>query len=123
MKELGVQDLMSLHALGIARWGGDGSVPATAPDAMGSVLHSALYNEGLLGYAAGILCYIARAQHFTDGNKRTAWLGCTRALEVNGFYLKVETPDAISLVERIVLEHLDPADVAEQLAPWLEVIE
>lgn len=55
MKELGVEDLMAQHALGIERWGGDGTVPRTARDAMGSVLHSALYNEGLLGYAAAIL--------------------------------------------------------------------
>lgn len=42
---------------------------------------------------------------------------------MNGFYLKVDTIDAVSFVERIVIEHLDPAEVAEQLAAWVEVLE
>ena len=120
MKELGVEDLISLHQLGIELHGGLGTVTQAARDAMGGVLYSASYHEGLLGYASAILCYIARAQHFTDGNKRAAWLGCVRALEINGYYLKVETEVAIEFVLRIVTDNLEPADIADQLADWLE---
>lgn len=120
MVELGVEDLIALHLLGIERHGGLGTVTRAARDAMGTVLHSATYHEGLLGQAAAILCYIARAQHFTDGNKRVAWLGCTRLLEINGFYLKVTTDDAITFVHRIVTENLEVPEIADQLSQWLE---
>lgn len=123
MQELSVDDLIELHQLGISLHGGASDVPATAPGAMSGVLFTATYNGGLLGYAGGILCYLARAQHFVDSNKRVAWLGCVRALEINGYYLKVETDDAIEFVKRIVLEKLDVSEVAEQLAEWLEVLE
>lgn len=125
MHELTVDDLMELHAKGIREHGGIATVPVTARDRMGSVLHSASYHveSGVLAYASSILCYIARAQHFTDGNKRAAWLGCVRALEINGFYLKVETVVAVAFVDDIVINDLEVAEIAERLSAWIEVIE
>lgn len=122
MRELTVEDMLELHALGIAQHGGSGVVPATAPDRIASILNAATYNAGILGYAAGILCYTARAQHFVDGNKRVAWLGCVRALEINGFYLRVEDAEAVSFVQRIVIENLDAPEIADTLGPWCEVL-
>lgn len=120
MRELTVDDLIEVHEIGIRdHGGGDPTVPFDARDHMGTVLHSAAYNEGLLGYAAGILCYIARSQRFIDGNKRTAWGGCVRALELNGYTLDVAAAEAASFVLRVANANLDPRVVAEQLAEWL----
>lgn len=118
--ELTVEDLLQVHALGIENHGGgNSSVPIDAAARMGSVLYTAAYNDGLLGYAAGILCYIARAQHFIDGSKRTAWGGCVLALERNGYTLSVGTEEAAAFVLRVTNENLEPDEVAEQLAEWL----
>lgn len=120
MRELTVDDLIKVHTIGIRdHGGGDPTVPLDAPDHMGTVLHSASYNDGVLGYASAILCYIARAQRFTDGNKRTAWGGCVRALEVNGYTLDVGVEQAAAFVLRVANENLEVDDVAEQLADWL----
>lgn len=120
MRELTVDELVEIHELAIRdHGGGDASLTVAARHAMGSVLHSASYRSNLLGYAAAILCFIARAQHFTDGNKRTAWGGCVRALEINGFTLEVEVPAAAEYVVRVANHNLGPEEVANQLADWL----
>ena len=122
MQELTVDDLVALHQLGIELHGGLGSLTERAYAGVGSVLHTATYHEGVLGYAAAILCYMGRAQHFLDGNKRAAWLGCVRALEINGYFLDVTTEDAISFVERLVTGNLEAPEVADQLSMWLAVL-
>lgn len=120
MNELTVADLIEVHAIGVRdHGGGDPTVPYDAREHMATVLHSAGYNDGVLGYAAAILCYIARAQRFTDGNKRTAWGGCARALEVNGFSVEVGVEEAAAFVLRVVNENLEVEEIAEQLAEWL----
>ena len=120
MRELTIEDLIEVHAIGIRdHGGGDPTVPYDARDHMGSVLHSASYNDGVLGYAAGVLCYIARAQRFTDGNKRTGWGGCVRALELNGYTLDVGVEEAAAYVLRVANENLEPDEIADQLAEWL----
>lgn len=117
--ELTVADLMEIHAIGIRDHGGDPTVPYDAADHMSSVLYSASYRENALEYAAGILCFIARSQRFTDGNKRTAWGGCVRALEVNGYTLDVADTVAEAFVLSIAIENLDIEAIADQLANWL----
>jgi prophage maintenance system killer protein len=120
MRELTVDELLELHQLGFKHGPGNAVVPHDAPGRLSSVLYTArYYQDNVLGYAAGILCYIARAQIFIDGNKRVAFGGCVRALEVNGFTLNVGAEEAADYVLRVVNERLDVADIAEQLAEWL----
>ena len=123
MIELTVEDLLYLHRRGIERHGGSPIVPETAPGALSSALHSASYNEGILGYSAALLTYIAKAQHLSDGNKRLAWSACVRTLELNGFTLEVGDDDAEAFVLRIVKERLEVAEVADELANWLIELE
>lgn len=120
MRELTFDEVVELHAEVVARYGGDPTVP---PHAKGieSALYTATYQEGELGYAAAILFYIAKAQHFTDGNKRTAYAACLRALELNGYTLVVNDQVAFVFVLSVVNEKgMTISDVADCLAEWIE---
>ncbi len=123
MNTLSVEEILELHREAIRKWGGDGTLKGDTIANIGSVLYSAQYNDGLLGYAAGLLCYFARAQHFMDGSKRVGWGSCVRALEVNGYTLDVEVESAIAFVTAVVLENSPVSDIADRLATWLCILE
>jgi prophage maintenance system killer protein len=124
MTELSIEDILAIHRLAIEKWGGKGGLNADTVACIGSVLHTATYNDGLIGYAAGVLCYFARAQHFPDGNKRVSWGSCVRVLELNGYTLSVDSEIAIAFVrDEIAVENLGVAEIAERISSWLDVLE
>ncbi|HEU4735007.1 MAG TPA: Fic family protein [Kofleriaceae bacterium] len=124
MVELSVEDILEIHKRGIERWGGDGRLKAETRDAVGAALYSASYHDGVIAYAAALLCYLARAQHFMDGSKRTGWGSCVRALELNGFTLDVTDESAASFVkDAVVVGRMDVADIAERISDWLTLVE
>jgi prophage maintenance system killer protein len=120
MREITVEELLELHRLGHLHYGGSNIVPSDAQGRLQSVLYTARYqvldDDNVLAYAAAILAYIARAQHFVDGNKRLAWSGAMRALEVNGFSVHVAAQDAEEYIKQLI----DNKDITiGEIADWL----
>lgn len=135
MNRLTVEDIVEIHRKGISQWGGDSSYrPETLANvggALDNAFQAALYASShsdtdepdVLVYASAILTYLARAQHFVDGNKRAAWGGCVRALERNGYYVRASTNEILSLIDDLIIARRNVEAVADTLAQWLEVIE
>jgi prophage maintenance system killer protein len=130
VKELTIDDIVEIHAIGIEMWGGDGSLRPDTRDrvdgALGAAIAAAMYastgENDVLAYAAGVLTYLGRAQYFVDGNKRAAWGGCVRALETNGYTVVASTEDIISLVGSMVVERLSVEEIADRLGLWIEIL-
>jgi death on curing protein len=87
---LDLEDVLELHARGLARWGGaqgirdQGSLLSAIaqPQATfgGDYVH-----EDLFAMAAAYAFHIAEAQAFLDGNKRAGVLAAVVFLDMNGF--------------------------------------
>ncbi len=66
--------------------------------------------------AAALLHSIVLSHPLVDGNKRLGWLATTTFLGVNGYPADNISPDdAVDLVERIAIEHLEVETIAQEL--------
>lgn len=73
--------------------------------------------------AAALLESIVRNHPLVDGNKRLGWLALFVFLDVNGIDLDPPNDDvAYEFVIDVASGHLELAEIAERLAPWLRDI-
>ncbi|MGW7532094.1 type II toxin-antitoxin system death-on-curing family toxin [Amycolatopsis sp. NPDC054798] len=66
--------------------------------------------------AAALLCGVAKAHGFVDGNKRTGWMCCVTFLRLHSITLREEADDyADDFVVRVVDSNLE----VQEVAMWL----
>jgi death on curing protein len=116
------KDLLAIHAMQIARYGGAPgienkrlleSVLARVPDA------AAKGEEKIAQLAALAAAYaygIAKNHPFLDGNRRTALVAALTLIERNGFHVIASQQDAYFAVYNLALEK--PSE--REFASWLE---
>ncbi len=92
--------------------------------ALGNAYSATLYldeADGCLAYAAGVLRNIEVSHPFVDGNKKTGWILCVRALEINGYTLEMMPVEVVDLCVQTLTERLEIDDIADRLAPCLRI--
>lgn len=117
------RDALAIHEEQIAEHGGADGVRD-----MG-LLESALARpQNLLAYskpdfaelAAAYASGVARNHPFVDGNKRTAWMLAVVFLDLNGFDLDAEMPDALQAMLALAEGRIDEAAFAGWMRPQLK---
>jgi death on curing protein len=121
VKYLTPQDILVIHARVIDKTGGSHGVRDTGllvslterPKSSfgGKEVYSDLFQK-----AAVCLESLIRYHVFIDGNKRTAFVGASRFLFLNGFEFTVSNKEAEDYVLKVAIERYD----IEQIAEWLK---
>lgn len=112
-------DVNALHDDALARFGGkEGFIDPNCPDAKIAATKNALLygtpedeEPDLLRAAAYLIVYFATGHCYEDGNKRAAWLAALRLLDINGIRLRGDDPEAVALIERVVIHEATVDDV------------
>ena len=89
---LDLDDVLELHAHGLARWGGtqgirDRGALSSAIAQPEATFGGEYVHEDLFAMAAAYAFHIAEAQAFLDGNKRAGVLAAVIFLDMNGFHI------------------------------------
>ncbi|WP_264033684.1 type II toxin-antitoxin system death-on-curing family toxin [Mycobacterium interjectum] len=93
----------------------DGAVTRPQQSAFGEDAFPTIHEK-----AAALLHGLARDHPFVSGNKRTAWTATAMFYMVNGYNLRVEALDVISLITDAAEGQLDVQDIAAILEQWAQ---
>ena len=114
---LGLDEILSLHADQISRYGGRAGIrdlkllesALATPEASydGEYLHTNLFEM-----AAAYLFHIIRNHPFVDGNKRTGLIAALTFLGLNGLLLDAEADALVDLVVGVAAGDVGKAQVA-----------
>jgi len=117
---LDVDDVIELHALQLARYGGAGGVRdrgllESALAQPQATFDGALVHEGLFAMAAAYLFHVVRNHPFVDGNKRTGLLAALVFLDLNGVSIAHGSPDLYDLTLGVAEGRITKAEAAATL--------
>ena len=111
MKLITVSDVISLHAEGIARYGGMQAVSKNASDCVqGRIGNAELAEQYVtedekfrpgLCFAGFLMFYLVKDSCFVDGNKRVGWLTAMRVLADAGLTVRASDEEAFDFVDSI----------------------
>ncbi len=85
-----VEDVIAIHARGIARFGGDPAVRDRGLVESAALAPQTGYYDSLAELAAVLAFGLAKNHGFVDGNKRVAFLVTDTFLRLNGFALVLD---------------------------------
>jgi death on curing protein len=115
---LGVDDLLELYAEHVGSRERlvrpellESAVALPQATMFGAELYPHLFQK-----AAALLRSIAQNQPFLDGNKRIAWIAARAFLAANGFDIRADADEGLTLMIDLAERKLEVDDVAEFLA-------
>ena len=114
---LTVQDVVELHALQVARYGGaaglrDGALLASAVAQPMASFGGEWLHPDLWTMAAAYLFHLVQNHPFVDGNKRTGLLSALVFLALNGMVIDQATPALYDLTMAVAEGRLDKLAIA-----------
>lgn len=115
-----VNDVIRLHNDQIKKYGGipgirdKGSLESAIYQPQATFAGQDLY-PNIIEKAAAYVFYLCQSHAFVDGNKRTAAVTLEYFLELNGYELKAEESQFLSVIQNLANHQLGRAD----LANWL----
>jgi death-on-curing protein len=119
-------EVLSLYAESIARYGGEGSAPklGCVEQTLGNAYSAELYSnsQSSLGlvFSGYLLFYLIRDHCFIDGNKRIGWVCAMRVLASLGLTVDVTQEGATSLCFRIAdSTSRDAINDGSQVVIWI----
>lgn len=114
---LTVEEVLVLHSLLLARYGGESGVRDLG--LLDAALHRPRsgYYSALSEQAAALLQSLANNHAFIDGNKRVAFASIAIFLRLNGFDLRVTADDAEAFLVDEVIQARAPL---ARIADWVE---
>lgn len=120
---LTVEHVIKLHALQIAKFGGDSelrdsglleSACAVPPSTFGNdYLHHNIYQM-----AAAYLYHLVKNHPFVDGNKRTGLICALVFLEMNGCSIDAPDEEIYSMTYSVAAGNLGKSEAAEFFRKW-----
>lgn len=112
-----VEEVLVLHALLIARYGGESGIRDLGM--LDAALHRPRsgYYASLSEQAAALLQSLANNHAFVDGNKRVAFATTAIFLRLNGFDLRAKADDAEAFLIEEVIQARAPL---ARIATWIE---
>jgi death on curing protein len=117
---LDISDVLELHALQIARYGGadglrDRGLLESALAQPKATFAGELLHEDLFSMAAAYLFHIVQNHPFVDGNKRTGLIAALVFLDLNGISIAQGSPDLHDLTMGVARGELTKDAAAEVL--------
>lgn len=117
---LDVDDVLDLHALQLARYGGaagvrDHGLLESAVAQARTTFDGVFVHRELFGMAAAYLFHIVQNHPFVDGNKRTGLLAALMFLELNGISITRGSPALYDLTLGVAEGRVTKVEVAETL--------
>lgn len=125
MNFLTVDDVLELHHMQIARYGGRhglrdrGLLESAVAQAEASFAGKALHPD-IPSVAAAYLFHICKNHPFVDGNKRTALAAAAVFLDDNGYEINQDEQVVATLVEDVASGIVDKAQLIALLRSWVE---
>jgi death-on-curing protein len=118
---LTVEDVLDIHALQIARYGGaeglrDHGLLESAVSQPQATFGGEFVHEGLFAMAAAYLFHIVGNHPFLDGNKRTGLLSALVFLDVNGIAMEEDSEMLYNLTLAVAESRADKQEAAATLA-------
>ncbi len=118
---LTVEDVIDIHALQIARYGGaaglrDHGLLESAISQPRATFGGDFVHESLFAMASAYLFHIVRNHPFFDGNKRTGLLSALVFLDINGIAIERDSEALYDLTLAIAEGHADKQKVAATLS-------
>ena len=115
------EDVLDIHALQMARYGGadglrDPGLLASALAQPQATFAGDFVHDGLFAMAAAYLFHIVSNHPFLDGNKRTGLLSALVFLDLNGIAMERESARLYDLTMAVAEGRADKKKVAEMLA-------
>ncbi len=108
--------VLAIHNRQIAKHGGLRGIrdPGAVASALARPLNLASYGDPDAAELAAAYAYsIAKNHGFVDGNKRTAWVAARLFLTDNGVSLKVDSQDAIRVMEGVASGRVGETELAD----------
>ena len=117
---LDLEDVLELHALQLARYGGadgvrDRGLLESAVAQPQATFDGALVHDGLFAMAAAYLFHVVQNHSFVDGNKRTGLLAALVFLDLNGISIAHGSPGLYDLTLGVAEGRITKAAAAETL--------
>lgn len=117
---LDVEDVLELHALQLARYGGadgvrDRGLLESALAQPQATFDGVFVHEGLFAMAAAYLFHIVQNHPFVDGNKRTGLLAALVFLDLNGISIAHGSPSLYELTLGVAEGRITKTEAAERL--------
>lgn len=117
---LDIEDVLELHALQLARYGGadgvrDRGLLESAIAQPRATFDGAFVHDGLFAMAAAYLFHIVQNHPFVDGNKRTGLLSTLVFLDLNGISIAHDSPGLYDLTLGVAEGRIAKTEAAETL--------
>lgn len=117
---LDLEDVLELHALQLARYGGadgvrDRGLLESAVAQPQATFDAVFVHDGLFAMAAAYLFHIVQNHPFVDGNKRTGLLSTLVFLDLNGISIAHDSPGLYDLTLGVAEGRIAKTEAAETL--------